>query len=292
MKNLIGIDIDSNAIRALSLGLKSNGNYQVNAYASLNLTDCDNNLLVALDNIRSSLSYKKCGIATALPSSRVTMKTISLKEKLRKSELKSFLSLNAERYLGQALPSINLDYHIRKKNDGIDIKLVAASKKEIIAHQNLFKKTNLIPKIIDVDIFALARSVLRQTHDCCGIDAIVNIDSQRFLLCVVNKGEIIPIAFDYSTCQSFRSIDEIAETINEQLKNCASTHLTRSLFVSGTEAKRLGLIAALTEKTNIATILVDPFSNIEVAPKVNQAELNKVAPAMMISFGLALRKFL
>jgi type IV pilus assembly protein PilM len=61
--------------------------------------------------------------------------------------------------------------------------------------------------------------------------------------------------------------------------------------LSGGCAAIPGVDAAITRRTQVPTVIANPFVNMEVSPKIRAKNLGQDAPSLMVACGLALRRF-
>jgi type IV pilus assembly protein PilM len=73
----------------------------------------------------------------------------------------------------------------------------------------------------------------------------------------------------------------------------SSTQFNRvdHIMLAGGCASIPGIDAAVSERTQVNTIVANPFINMSVSSKIKQQILNADAPSLMIACGLALRRF-
>jgi type IV pilus assembly protein PilM len=63
------------------------------------------------------------------------------------------------------------------------------------------------------------------------------------------------------------------------------------IFLAGGAAVTPGLAEAIAERTQVATEIMSPFQGMEIAPSIRERQLQVDAPALMVSCGLAMRRF-
>ena len=63
------------------------------------------------------------------------------------------------------------------------------------------------------------------------------------------------------------------------------------IVLSGGCAAIPGVEAAITRRTQVQTVIANPFANMEISPKVRAKDLAQDAPSLMIACGLAMRRF-
>ena len=72
-----------------------------------------------------------------------------------------------------------------------------------------------------------------------------------------------------------------------------STPYTRidRIFLAGGTAVTQGLVEAVSEKTNVPTEILSPFQGMEIASSVREKQMRLDAPGLLVSCGLAMRRF-
>jgi len=63
------------------------------------------------------------------------------------------------------------------------------------------------------------------------------------------------------------------------------------IFLSGGTASIPGLAQVVAERTQVDTVIANPFASMEIASKIRQQQLTTDAPALVVACGLALRRF-
>lgn len=300
-KSFIGIDIDSESVSAIELESTHKNTYIVKSFylesiKNNQLEEGNNSLTTSLETIVTHLQIENKYIATALPYSSVISKQIDINKHITEKEIENFLSLNSKKYFGHPIEELNIDYQITGKNKNHykkDILNVIATRKEQIEKYLLaFKMAKLLPNIVDVDIFALARSSKKYIIDKQEPTAVIQIDKTRLLICVFKNDTIIHSHSDYITNKhqntSPHTISEIISDVQIGLAPCQMP--IKKAIISGAYSASQQLIQLLSQELDIEVITVNPFVKMWLAPEINEAHLYKIAPFMMISLGLAMRR--
>ena len=63
------------------------------------------------------------------------------------------------------------------------------------------------------------------------------------------------------------------------------------IVLSGGCAAIKGVDTAISKRTEVATLIANPFANMDVSPKVKSKSLTQDAPSLMVACGLAMRRF-
>jgi type IV pilus assembly protein PilM len=63
------------------------------------------------------------------------------------------------------------------------------------------------------------------------------------------------------------------------------------IILAGGSALVPGVAEIVAQRTNVNTLLADPFAGMAISPRIRAKQLAADAPALMVACGLALRKF-
>ena len=63
------------------------------------------------------------------------------------------------------------------------------------------------------------------------------------------------------------------------------------IILSGGAVLVPGVAEVVNQRTNVNTLLADPFAGMVISPRIRAKQLSSDAPSLMIACGLALRKF-
>ena len=112
------------------------------------------------------------------------------------------------------------------------------------------------------------------------------------------EAEEAKITHDLPPNYVFEVLAPFQTILIQQIRRAIQMFLTSSgadkvdyLLVSGGTASIEGLDKLLTDELGIHTIIANPFNNMERAKMINEDELAKIAPQLMVATGLALRSF-
>ena len=272
-----GIDIDHNCVKLIELR-KTRQGYFVENYAVGNIDD------IAQLNAKSKIS------AIALPYAGVISKTIQLDASLHEKEIENYLLMNMQQYTGFMAQDISMDFSVhgpvKDCPDKIVVELTAARRKEVNARVNLFQRSYLKIKFVDVESFALQRAALLQLGNTDDAMVIINLKLRSLLFCVLQQGEII-----YVTEENILDNQGVVERIRHELQMFFATHSLpiTSILVGGESADKIGLIDEIAELVHIPVHIANPFINMEITKQLDSEEFYKIAHSMMISCGLAIQ---
>jgi len=283
--SLYGIDFDGETLKILELEKAPSGTFNIVEYITIPISATDeNHILTSLQKTKINLLSKKKSSAIALPSSSIIVKSIPITGSLKNNEIEDFLYFNTEKYFGCQFKDINLDYRINCNGGGkgkiSEIKIVAARKEKINSYTKLFKEANIPPRIIDVDIFALVRSIQWLYADLIMPYAVINIDKKRCLFCVICDKEIIHYQSSYNLV--LNSIILCTAQIFSQLQMYFSAHKNQlqQIILTG-ELANQELLKEVSKITETQAMIADHGDKLLI---------QNGKQAMMICLGLALRK--
>jgi len=206
---IIGVDIGSNAIKAVLLQKSGNG-YKVENVATLPLPRgmvVDNTItdLEVVGSIIKNLKKKfaKSGAnfaAAAVSGSGVILKTIYMNAVKNDEELESQIEIEAENLIPYPLDEVSIDFEILQKNDvnedKIDVLLVASRTELVQARVQALEFGKLQTKIMDVEGYALGRAIALVKHQLSDEQykqpvALIDVGATMLTVAVVVDGETV-----------------------------------------------------------------------------------------------------
>lgn len=291
-KRLLGIDVSTNSVRLLELNKVPSG-LQIVACAEAAIEgDFDNpiNIANAIKTAFATTKSTTTNAAIALSHSATISKNILLQSQLTDDELPEFLNYNIEKYLGSPPHSVGFDFQVIKP---LQIKITATRKERIDKCINILRLANLRPKIIDIDSLALARAVCHQQKDNNNPIAIANLDYGTILFCIIHHYQLLYAHKNSIDEFNLQTPTQITEAITRSLQDSLATtpQAPQQLIISGTKTIGLNLIDNISAVTGLPTQLANPFLNMTFNKSINAEKWSKLAPAMMLCCGLALRRF-
>ncbi len=163
-KQLVGLDIGSNSIKAVELR-RSHGELQA-VSAGLEPLASDivvDSMIVDSGSVASAISkifadhgIKGTRVATSVSGHSVIVKKISMPA-LSGQELDETVRSEAPQYIPFEMTDVNLDYQVLSEESGssMDVLLVAVKKDKILNYTNALQLAGRQPVIVDIDAFAL-----------------------------------------------------------------------------------------------------------------------------------------
>ena len=236
---MIGVDISSSSVKIVSLSKKEN-EYILNGYSIKpiptgaivdgNISDIDSLGSVILDALDECDSTIK-NVACSIPNSKSITKNINLPSSIPETELEGQVQTEMIKHIPYALEEINLDFQFNKQlNEDVNEFTVIATKSENIdSLVAVLELAELIPKIVDVEIYAVENAVnfISEVNKEFSVDnvlGIVDIGISATKLSVLENGKLT-----YTREQTFggkQLLNELQRSLGLSLKD--SRELLRS----------------------------------------------------------------
>ncbi len=334
--DLVGIDIGPERIKLLKINSTTTP-YQVVEYAMIPLPVGT----IVKDEIKNAGAIgnalrdlvKNAGIeakyaAVAIPRTLAIIKNITVDKRFSSDEIESRAWIEATRLFPDLIGNIYLDFTITGPSatvpDQLDLLMVACRKEHIKPYLEVVQQAGLIPQIVDVNCYALERSLRaiipnqqnRQTI------ALLNVNITQSSLIVMHNNQLIH-AHD-QTFDGLRLLKQVDEYIKKRsaqpgmetapvviadsaylsiLQENFLSHLRHTIhffyssrsnisidkiFLAGDCTTIPDFSAFIQKELGIPTELAQPFQNMNINQQLNIEEINKSAPSLMLCSGLAL----
>lgn len=167
---VIGLDISSSAVKLLEL-VRVGERHRVESYAveplppnsvvEKTISDVEA-VGQAIRRAVKRSSTKNKYTAVAVPGSAVITKTITMPSGLKQDDLESQIQLEADQYIPYSLEEVNLDFEVlgvsESDPDKVDVLLAASRSENVEMRAAAAEIGGLIPKIVDVEAFAVENS--------------------------------------------------------------------------------------------------------------------------------------
>ncbi len=327
--DLIGLEINSTAIKLLEIKTIETS-YSIENFAVIPLPagavtkdQISNPAIIAtlLKDTFKTNGIQTKNIALAIPRSSVIIKNISIDKRLNASEMEARAWVEANRHFPDLIGDIYLDFTIIGPSSEdpalVDLILVACRKEQINPYIDLLQLSGLIPKVIDVNCYALDRtlSVILKENKSTNAIAMLNLNLTLSSLIVSHASNLI-YAHDHSydgnrllaQVKKFKEENEnidfsqngpYKELLNENL----SSHLRHTMhffyssrtninigkiYISGECATIPNIAEFIRQEVNIETEIANPFLHMSPNEKINKTELQQYAPTLALCCGLAL----
>lgn len=326
---LLGIDIAAGGIRVIELA-QAGKRLRVERYAKEVLPHgaLRDDSIVQFDQVSEALrrALKKSGSRTrtaalALPSGSVISKTLILPAHLSETEIDLQVEVEASENLPFALDEISLDYGVlgpaANTPDSNELLLVAARKDKINERLALAEAAGIKPLVMDIDSHAaraaMASLIARDAEAAkAGAKkiALFQIGTDTSNLTVMQGQNML-----YEREQAFGShkleqdlarASGPAQQIADNFNDAAAQELSRALqlffsstghgsiahvYLAGSSVHTSGLLEVLAQRLSTSVTLADPFSGMQLAPHINEAQFLFDAPSCLVACGLAMRSF-
>ena len=204
---VLGLDISSTTVKLLELS-HTGERYRVESYAvsslpadaviEKNVNDIDG----VANAIRSVVNQSKTKVkaaAAAVAGSSVITKIIDMPSGLSEDDMETQLTLEADQYIPYPLEEVAIDFEIQgpsPESDGqVEVLLAACRRETIDARIEAIDAAELMPKIMDVEAYAMERAFGLVQHQLDIEDqntvAVVDIGATMTTLSVLTNGQTI-----------------------------------------------------------------------------------------------------
>ena len=342
-KGLIGVDISSTSVKVLELSVKNN-RYWVESYALVPLPEgsvVEKNILNpeavgdALERAVNLANVQSTDVALAVPTSMVITKIIEMDADMNDDEREIQIRDDAEQYIPFPLDEASLDFEVlpdRLANPNrVNVLLVATRIENVEARAEALELGGLMPKIADVESFAIenAFKVFSDTLPM-GVNTvgILDIGHTMTTLSVMQNNKVIytreqvfggtqltqeiqnryglsfeeagrakksrtlPDDYDIEVLEPF------LEAVVQQAARSLQFFFSSSQFneidhilLAGGNANIPGLAKLLQQKLGYRVTIANPFLQMGFSPQIDIKKIENDASSLMVACGLALRSF-
>ena len=204
---VLGLDISSTTVKLLELS-QTGGKYRVESYAvsslpldaviEKNVNDVDS-VANAIRSVIAQSRTKVKAVAAAVAGSSVITKMIDMPAGLSEDDMEAQLTLEADQYIPYPLEEVAIDFEIQgispESNSQVEVLLAACRRETIDARVEAVEGAELIPKIMDVEAYAMERafSLIQDQLDMESENtvAVVDIGATMTTLSVLTNGQTI-----------------------------------------------------------------------------------------------------
>ena len=175
-RSLIGLDITTSSVKLIELSM-SGGQYRVEAYAAdaTPANAINEKIIVDAEAVGESIrrAMKRAGtkckdVAIAIGGDAAIIKVIQMPRNILASELEAQVELQADQYIPFPMDEVSYDFEVvgpsEKFPDSLDVMLVATRSENVEARKAAVIAAGLIPRIVDVEPFALENACKLMTH--------------------------------------------------------------------------------------------------------------------------------
>jgi len=204
---VLGLDISSTTVKLLELSY-TGGRYRVESYAVSSLPQdaviekSVNDVEGVSNAIRGVVAQSRTKlkhVAAAVAGSSVITKLIDMPKGLSEDDMEIQLTLEADQYIPYPLEEVAIDFEVQgpapDRDNQVEVLLAACRRETIESRVAAIEGSELIPKIMDVEAYAMERafSLVRNQLDLemDSTVAIVDIGATMTTLSVLHDGQTI-----------------------------------------------------------------------------------------------------
>jgi type IV pilus assembly protein PilM len=337
----VGLDIGSNSVKLAEVTRRGGktvltnfgiGDLLPEAIVDGEVMDRD----VVIDTIRElfeSRHFKAREVTTAVSGRAVIVKKI-LVDKMPPEEASEAVYIEAEQHIPYSIEDVYLDYQVlkpqgEKNEEKMELLLVAAKRDMVDAHAALVRDAGLVPRVIDVDSFAVQNAYeANYSPDASETVLLMNVGAFVSNLNIVRGGlplftRDLSIAGNTFVEQVQKRLDvdrdkardllwgaeserppeiaEIVSAIGEDLsvgieralaflKTSGEAERIDRIVLSGGTSRVPGLLAYLVDRHGVPVEVGNPLARIHYEQGLfGGEEAESVSPTLMVAVGLALR---
>lgn len=208
---IIGLDLGEHSFRAVELEIKKGsytilnfGHFENPQLSRSKLSSKKDIYISAVKNFFSEFGFSTPDVILGITDSNVFMRVITL-PKMGDSDLKNTINFEAEQYIPLPLDQVNVSYQRLETSadpSKIDVQIVAAKIDKLKEYVDVMRSSNLIPRAIEPETMAIARSIMDKDDNSGTI--ILDVGFSSSIVIVVYKGVVyftrtIPVGGDLIT---------------------------------------------------------------------------------------------
>jgi len=197
-KNCVGLDIGSNAIKAVQIKETKRGvqliNFGIEPVPPQSIVDGTvmNSAAVAgaISSLFSQLKIRQKDVGIAISGHSVIIKKINV-PKMSKDELDDQIYWEAEHHIPFAKDDVEIDHQILNPDAGqnqMDVLLVAAKKEVVADYAGLVREANLHPVVVDVAAFSLLNCFELNYGITQETVAVLNVGASISTITIITNG--------------------------------------------------------------------------------------------------------
>lgn len=315
---LLGLDIGSNSIKLIQLNSNTSPS-TIEYFTILSLPsgliekDAIKNPDALADLLKTEirkLNIPTKGVAIAVPRSAVIIKNITVDARLSNRDIESRAWIEAAHHFPDLINEVNLDYSILgpvpNEENKLELVLIACRKNQINPYLDLLNRAGLTPKIVDVNCYALERTLSLEHYLPQQTIALLNVDFNLTSLIVMqNNVQIYAHDYSFDANNLFTQLSNtpdielqkklLTEQFNTHLRHCihffySSRHNIdiQKIILSGDLAVIASMTSHVQNEMGIETSRAETCRNMTLSSTVNKDLIEAYAPALALCCGLAL----
>ena len=303
----LGVDIGSASVKAVALS-RQGRRYRLDGFAleplppaavdSGNISDAT---LVgeAVRRACDRLQTPRKAATVAVADSAVIARTLLLDADLKPDEMEVEVVLEAERSIPYPIDSVALDFATLgpAPDDAAlaRVLLVVCPKEQVAMREAALAHAGLAAAAVEVESLALRRVARAATEEAVDVGIVdVGLAALRLAAWAADgslfaKGEAVPVAFDHDAAPP---TDAMLNALQRLLDAHAGARVgdgPERLLLVGGGARVPDFAASASTRFGIVVEPANPFADMGVHERVDQAALANAAPAFATACGLGLR---
>lgn len=205
--SLVGLDISSTSVKLLELS-RQGDKYRVEAYGveplpadavvEKNINDVEG-VSTAISNLISRVKPGTKNVAVAVAGSAVITKTIEMDATLNEDDMEMQIRVEADQYIPYQMDEVSIDFDVigpvENHPEMVEVLLAACRNETIELKQEAVELAGLVPKVMDVEIYAMERAFSLISDQLEGAEegtvAIIDVGATMTTLSVINNGSTI-----------------------------------------------------------------------------------------------------
>ncbi len=320
----VGIDIGVAFLKAVAID-KSKTPPELTAFSYQPLTK---DIIAAVKKATTKLGISNISVSTSISGPSVIVRIVEMPS-MSERELKSAVKFEAEKYIPYKLDEVITDFVKLEELSGgkISVLLVAAKKSVVNNRIELLSGAGLTLRAIDIDSFAIMNAFLNSQKESEDITcALIDIGAKITNINIV-KGEQSYLTRDIQIAGNDITV-AIAEKLNLEKDKAETLKINpadrkneiapiikgvfynllneirlsfdfyenrygknvQKVYVSGGSSRLEGISDFMKDIISGDIVFWDPFSNINMGPKVDTAVLEPIKSSFAVAVGLGLRE--
>ena len=230
---------------------------------------------------------ENCDTAIGLPASFVIRKKIKLPDYLTDKECEAEISGNIERYVPGIHEELNFDY-VRLMGQEKNMLLIAARTAQIKSFVTIVEAAGLKVRVVDVDIYALARA-MHFAYPSEQVQIIVVVDSVLLQLIVLQQQKII-FSHQFTMSDEESMVEKIEHGL-QLFSTATKLFYEKKIFLMGNLKNIAHFKRVVQNELGFHVEVANPFLFIMLAAYLDKQEFYAKAPGLISALGLTMRRY-
>jgi Tfp pilus assembly PilM family ATPase len=239
-----------------------------------------------IQELTKKLKLENCYMALSLPMPQVIQKRIQLAACLNEAEREAAILENITHYLPGLNEPLRFDYScLAKRGEEEEFLLVAARQELINTYLAITAQANLKVRIIDIDIYALARA-LSVTQEA---KIFFDLDATLGHLVLWAGGEILAVQQILINTNDEGLIQQLKRAL-QSLYSALSGAQIDKIILTGKKYCFSKFVAFLHQEIGVQTKMGSVLHRFEMSEQINRKELYQYESELLAVLGLVLRR--